>query len=237
MKNKILVVDDEWNMRNLIKIHLSKLNFDIEEAKTGKEALQMIDEISFNIMILDIMLPDIDGWEVCATVRETKNLPILMLTARDEIKDRVYGLNIGADDYLTKPFAPEELVARVTALIRRKKLFEKEMNTSILNYKDLSIDLESRTAMVKGIPIELTPKEFDILYLFASQPRRVFTRDIILDKIWSTNEFRDLRAIDSHVKNLREKLRKSGLDQSPIKTVWGVGYRFFNTEEDRTSYE
>ncbi|GIO19352.1 DNA-binding response regulator [Oceanobacillus oncorhynchi subsp. incaldanensis] len=237
MKNKILIVDDEWNMRNLIKIHLSKFDFDIEEAKTGEDALQKIDRTAFNIMILDIMLPDIDGWKVCEVVREKKNLPILMLTARDEIKDRVYGLNIGADDYLTKPFAPEELVARVIALIRRQKLVEKEINTSILNYKDLSIDLESRTAMVKENPIELTPKEFDILYLFASQPKRVFTREIILDKIWSTNEFRDMRAIDSHVKNLREKLRKSGLNQSPIKTVWGVGYKFFNTEEDRNSYE
>ncbi|MDO6449442.1 response regulator transcription factor [Oceanobacillus profundus] len=234
MKDKILVVDDEWNMRNLIKIHLSKTNVDIDEAKTGKEALQMVDKTPYNIMILDIMLPDIDGWEVCTTVRETRNLPILMLTARNEIKDRVHGLNIGADDYLTKPFAPEELVARVTALIRRQKMIDKKIGTSILHFKDLSIDIESRTAMVKDIPIELTPKEFDILYLFASQPRRVFTRDIILDKIWSTNEFRDVRAIDTHVKNIRVKLRKSGLHNSPIKTVWGVGYRFSNTEEDRT---
>lgn len=234
MNDKILIVDDEWNMRNLIKIHLSKTNVDIDEAKTGKEALQMVKKTSYNLVILDIMLPDIDGWEVCATVRETKNVPILMLTARSDIKDRVHGLNIGADDYLVKPFAPEELVARVTALIRRQKMIDKEMGTSVLFFKDLSIDMESRTARMRDIPIQLTPKEFDILYLFASQPKRVFTRDIILDTIWSTNEFRDLRAIDTHVKNIREKLRKSGLHNNPIKTVWGVGYRFFNTEEDRT---
>ena len=234
MKDKILVVDDEWNMRNLIKIHLSKTNIDIDEAKTGKEALQMVDKTPYKVMILDIMLPDIDGWEVCATVRETRNLPILMLTARSDIKDRVHGLNIGADDYLVKPFAPEELVARVTALIRRQNMIEKEMDTPILYVEEISIDQHSRTVMVKDIPIELTPKEFDILYLIASQPKRVFTREIILDKIWARNEFQDLRAIDTHVKNIREKLRKSGLHTSPIKTVWGVGYRFFNREEDKT---
>ncbi|MFD1849701.1 response regulator transcription factor [Oceanobacillus bengalensis] len=234
MKDKILVVDDEWNMRNLIKIHLSKTFVDIDEAENGKEAIQMVDRTPYNLMILDIMLPDINGWEVCATVRKTKKIPILMLTARSDIKDRVYGLNIGADDYLIKPFAPEELVARATALIRRQKMIDKEMDTSILFFEDLSIDMDSRTVMVKDTPIELTPKEFDILYLIACQPKRVFTREIILDKIWATYEFRDLRAIDTHVKNIREKLGKSGLSYNPIKTVWGVGYKFFNTAEDKT---
>lgn len=234
MKDKILVVDDEWNMRNLMKIHLSKLNVDIDEAKTGKEALQMIDKTPYNLLILDIMLPDIDGWEVCATVRETKNVPILMLTARSDIKDRVHGLNIGADDYLIKPFAPEELVARVTALIRRQKMIGKEEDTPILYFEDLSINMVSRTVKVKDKQIRLTPKEFDILHLIASQPKRVFTREMILDKIWSLNEFRDVRAIDTHVKNIREKLRNSGFSYNPIKTVWGVGYRFFNTVEDKT---
>ena len=234
MKDKILVVDDEWNMRNLIKIHLSKINVDIDEAKNGKEALQMLDKTLYNVMILDIMLPDIDGWAVCATVRETKNVPILMLTARSDIKDRVHGLNIGADDYLIKPFAPEELVARVTALIRREKMINKENDTPILYFEDLSINMISRSVKVKDKPIGSTPKEFDILYLFASQPKRVFTREMILDKIWATNEMRELRAIDTHVKNIREKLRKYGFSYNPIKTVWGVGYRFLNTEEDKT---
>ena len=177
------------------------------------------------------MLPDINGWEVCKVVRETKNIPILMLTARSDIKDRVHGLNIGADDYLTKPFAPEELIARISALIRRQKMIHKEVDTSTLYFLDLSIEIDNRTVMVKDRPIELTPKEFDILYLIASQPKRVFTREIILDKIWSVNEILDSRAIDTHVKNIREKLRKSGLTYNPIKTVWGVGYRFLNKEE------
>lgn len=234
MKNKILLVDDEWNMRNLIKIHLSNTNVDIDEAKNGQEALEMVDKTSYKLIILDIMLPDINGWEVCETVRKTKNIPILMLTARSDIKDRVHGLNIGADDYLTKPFAPEELVARVSALIRRQKMINKEIDTSTLYFDDLSIEIDSRTVMVKDKIIELTSKEFDIFYLIASQPKRVFTREIILDKIWSINELRDLRAIDTHVKNIREKLRKSGLSYNPVKTVWGVGYKFFNIEEDKT---
>lgn len=231
MKDKILLVDDEWNMRNLIKIHLSRDDFDIDEAKSGQEALELVDKKNYNLIILDIMLPDINGWEVCKVVRETKNIPILMLTARSDIKDRVHGLNIGADDYLTKPFAPEELIARISALIRRQKMIHKEVDTSTLYFLDLSIEIDNRTVMVKDRPIELTPKEFDILYLIASQPKRVFTREIILDKIWSVNEILDSRAIDTHVKNIREKLRKSGLTYNPIKTVWGVGYRFLNKEE------
>lgn len=232
MKDKVLVVDDEWNMRNLIKVHLSRSDVDIDEAKSGQEALEMVNKKDYCLIILDIMLPDINGWEVCETIRKTKNIPILMLTARSDIKDRVHGLNIGADDYLTKPFSPEELVARVAALIRRQKMIHKEVDTSTLYFAALSIEIDSRTVMVKDKPIELTPKEFDILYLIASQPKRVFTREIILDRIWSVNEFRDSRAIDTHVKNIREKLRKSGLPYNPIKTIWGVGYRFFNKEED-----
>ncbi|MCF3944876.1 response regulator transcription factor [Oceanobacillus alkalisoli] len=234
MKDKILLVDDEWNMRNLIKIHLSRVDVDIDEAKSGQEALEMVNKENYNLIILDIMLPDINGWEVCRTVRATKNMPILMLTARSDIKDRVHGLNIGADDYLTKPFAPEELVARVVAMIRRQKMNQEEIDTSTLNYADLSIEFDSRTVKVKDKPIELTPKEFDILHLIASQPKRVFTREIILDLIWSVNEYRDSRAIDTHVKNIREKLRKAGLPYNPIKTVWGVGYRFYNKDEDKT---
>lgn len=226
MKSRILIVDDEWNMRNLVKIYLSKENHHIEEARDGSEALKMVQQKPYDLMILDIMLPDIDGWEVCSTIRKTKQLPILMLTARDDIKDRVHGLNLGADDYLIKPFAPVELVARVSALLRRQKVKNEESNKTLLYFDDLSINNESREVMVRETSIELTPKEFDILYLVTSQPKRVFTREIILDAIWSPNEFRDTRAIDTHVKNIREKLRKSGLSYNPIKTVWGVGYKF-----------
>ncbi|UOQ94015.1 response regulator transcription factor [Halobacillus shinanisalinarum] len=230
MDYRILVVDDEWNMRNLVKIYLSKEKYQIDEAKDGNEAIQMAQQSPYDLMVLDIMLPDINGWEVCLTIRQTKQMPILMLTARNDIKDRVHGLNLGADDYLVKPFASEELVARVKALLRRQKINE-ETNDTFLHFENLSINEESREVKVLESPVELTPKEFDILYLIASQQKRVFTREILLDSIWSPGEFRDLRAIDTHVKNIREKLRKIGLSYNPIKTVWGVGYKF-NISED-----
>ncbi|MFA7746156.1 response regulator transcription factor [Salinicoccus roseus] len=233
MKSKILVVDDEWNMRNLVKIYLSKENFQVDEAVDGDEAIKMARQIPYDLMVLDIMLPDIDGWEVCKTVRKSSQVPILMLTARNDIKDRVHGLNLGADDYLIKPFAPEELVARVNVLLRRQHVEKEETNSNQLHFGDLSIDNESREVRHKGVLVELTPKEFDILYSVASQPKRVFTREILLDKIWDNDEFRDFRAIDTHVKNIREKVRKVGLSYNPIKTVWGVGYKF-NTQEDQT---
>ncbi|ASK61337.1 DNA-binding response regulator [Virgibacillus phasianinus] len=232
MKSRILVVDDEWNMRNLIKIYLTKENAQIDEAKDGNEALKMVEERPYDLMVLDIMLPDIDGWEVCSRIRKTKQMPILMLTARSDVKDRVQGLTIGADDYLVKPFAPEELAARVNALLRRNTI--KNMETEhTLRFEGILINSENREVLVNGVSIELTPKEFDILSTVAKQPKRVFTREIVLDKIWFQHEFRDLRAVDTHVKNIREKLRKAGLPYNPIKTVWGVGYKF-GTPEDHT---
>ncbi|WP_372869473.1 response regulator transcription factor [Planomicrobium okeanokoites] len=230
MKNKILVVDDEWNMRNLVKIYLSKEHFEVDEARGGHEAIQMARQNSYDLLVLDIMLPDIDGWEVCSAIRQSKQVPILMLTARNDVQDRVRGLNLGADDYLVKPFAPEELLARVNALLRREKVKKEGTRGVLLTFEDLLIDSESRAVKVKEVSVELTPKEFDILYIAASQPKRVFTRDILLDTIWEPEDFRDLRTIDTHVKNVREKLRKGGLSYNPIKTVWGVGYKF-NTQD------
>lgn len=230
MKNKILVVDDEWNMRNLVKIYLSKEHFEVDEARGGHEAIQMARQNSYDLLVLDIMLPDIDGWEVCSAIRQTKQVPILMLTARNDVQDRVRGLNLGADDYLVKPFAPEELVARVNALLRRENVKKEGSQGVLLTFEDLLIDSESREVKVKEVSVELTPKEFDILYMVASQSKRVFTRDILLDTIWEPEDFRDLRTIDTHVKNVREKLRKAGLSYNPIKTVWGVGYKF-NTQD------
>lgn len=233
MKSKILVVDDEFNMRNLIKIYLSKEDFQLDEAKDGNEAIKMALKNTYNLIVLDIMLPDIDGWEVCSTIRKTSEIPILMLTARDDIQDRVHGLNLGADDYLVKPFAPEELVARVNALLRRQRNIPEDQNGALLNFQDLLINQDSREVLVKGQQVDLTPKEFDILYAVARQPKTVFTRDLLLDKIWHSGDFRDLRAVDTHVKNIREKVRKAGLSYNPVKTVWGVGYKF-NLIEDCT---
>lgn len=228
MRNKILVIDDEWNMRNLVKIYLSNENFQVDEARDGREAIQLASKNSYDLLVLDIMLPDIDGWEVCSTIRQTKQVPILMLTARNDVEDRVHGLNLGADDYLVKPFAPEELVARIKALLRRES-FKKEESLNqgvLLTFQDLLIDSTSRGVKVIANSVELTPKEFDILFMIARQPKRVFTREILLDNIWELEDFRDLRTIDTHVKNIREKLRKAGLSYNPIKTIWGVGYKF-----------
>lgn len=232
MKHKVLVVDDEWNMRNLIKIYLEKEDFQVDEASGGYEAIQMARQNPYELLVLDIMLPDIDGWEVCSSIRKVKQIPILMLTARNDVQDRVRGLNLGADDYLVKPFAPEELVARVHALLRREKVKIEGISDALLTYEDLSIDSTSREVLVIGKSIELTPKEFDILYLVASQPKRVYTREILLDQIWESEDFHDFRTIDTHVKNVRQKLRKAGLSYNPIKTIWGVGYKF-NTSEDK----
>ncbi|MDC3414800.1 response regulator transcription factor [Aquibacillus sp. 3ASR75-11] len=237
MEKRILVVDDEWNMRNLVRIYLTKEgNILIDEAVNGKEALQKALVRQYDVIMLDIMLPDIDGWEVCSTLRKKIRTPILMLTARNDIKDRVHGLNLGADDYLVKPFAPEELVARVNALLRRYDYNQEDASDATLSVMDLSIYRDSREVTVNKTPIELTPKEFDILYTVASQPKRVFTRDILLDSIWLSTEFRDVRAVDTHVKNIREKLRNAGLSFNPIKTVWGVGYKFY-LPEDQTEHE
>lgn len=225
MKDKILIVDDEWNMRNLIKIHLLP-HFDLEEASNGKEALEKLNDHNFQLIILDIMMPDMTGWTVCEKIREKENIPILMLTALTDVKDKVHGLNIGADDYLVKPFEPEELVARTHALLRRAVDWNNEDNNGTITISNLTIIKESRRILINGKDVELTPKEFDLIHLLASNQKRVYTREVLLNTIWNTYNVLDGRTVDTHVKNVREKFRKSGLSFNPIKTVWGVGYIF-----------
>ncbi|MFD2216524.1 response regulator transcription factor [Metabacillus endolithicus] len=225
MKDKILIVDDEWNMRNLIKIHLLP-HFALEEAANGKEALEKVKDLDFQLIILDVMMPDMTGWTVCERIREKGNIPILMLTALTDVKDKVHGLNIGADDYLVKPFDPEELVARVHALLRRSVEFNNENDNGTITISDLTIIKDSRLVLVNGKEVDLTPKEFNLIHLFATNQKQVFTREILLNAIWNTNNVLDVRTVDTHVKNVREKLRKTGLSFNPIKTVWGVGYIF-----------
>ncbi|MDP4553541.1 response regulator transcription factor [Alkalihalobacillus macyae] len=229
---KILVIDDEWNMRNLIKIYLTREKMKIDEAGDGTVGVDMASQSSYDLVILDIMMPDIDGWEVCYRIREFQNVPILMLTARTDITDRVRGLNLGADDYLTKPFAPEELVARVNALLRRHEIGQSS-STPYFIQDGLSIDSVSREVKVNEQLVEFTRKEFELFHLLVSQPNQVYTREILLNQIGSFDDFHDLRTVDTHVKNIREKLRKSDLPFNPIKTIWGVGYKF-NKEEDRS---
>lgn len=228
-KPRLLIVDDEWNMRNLIKIYLRNENVDIVEAQNGREALALVSQHVFDLVILDIMMPDLDGWDVCRAIRKQSHLPILMLTARTDVKDIVRGLNEGADDYVTKPFAPEELIARVRALLRRSSM-NIETKTHVIEYKDLTFDLDAKAVLVKGESANLTPKEFELLHLLALHPNRVFTRDTLLDRIWGPEHIRDDRTVDTHIKNIREKIRKKNLSYDPIRTIWGVGYQFEKVE-------
>ncbi|MDF1507910.1 response regulator transcription factor [Robertmurraya sp. DFI.2.37] len=231
---KILIVEDETYMMDLLKIHLRN-EYAIFAAKDGQTALDILQEKSFDVIILDVMLPYVSGWEICKKVREEDaETLILMLTARSELSDKVMGLEIGADDYLVKPFEFEELKARIRALLRRyehTKLESSEENKYVYFNGLFRMDLDGRQLFVNQQQIELTAKEFDLLSLLASNPNRVFTREILLDKIWEINEIRDLRNVDSHIKNIRIKLKKVLEDTNFIQTVWGVGYKF-NLHED-----
>jgi len=222
-KLQALVVDDEWNMRNLLRIYLTKNGFEVREAKNGSEAILAVKQQAFDILILDLMMPDMDGWEVCSKIRETNNMPIIMLTARTETKDKIHGLNAGADDYLVKPFEPEELIARVFALIRRSTMTQ-TMDSPLpkIEHPNLIIFPEGRQVMIQEQYIELQ-KEFDLLRLLVEHPQRAYTRDILLEKLWGYDYLGDVRTVDIHIKNIREKVQKSGLPYNPIiQTVWGV---------------
>lgn len=227
-KRRILVVDDEWNMRNLISIHLSK-DFTVLEAACGQDALVKLKIEVIDIVILDIMMTDMSGWEVCKKIRETSNIPILMLTALGDVDDKVQGFEIGADDYLVKPFQPEELVIRVKALLRRSNLSnnsEPLNNEDEIEIDDLKIEQLGRRVFAKDRLMDLTPKEYDLLLLFVLNSKTVYTREMLLDCIWGFYDVLDIRTVDTHVKNLREKFRNHNLSFNPIKTVWGIGYKF-----------
>ncbi|MFD1736734.1 response regulator transcription factor [Bacillus salitolerans] len=232
-KENILVIDDESTMRRLIRLYLDD-SYDVVEAMDGFEALNKMKTSIYDLIILDIMMPGIDGWEVCNKIRETDTVtPILMLTARSDVSDRVHGLTIGADDYLGKPFEPEELLARVHALLRRSATTSTSSSgeNEYMIFDALKIGIENRQVFVQAQEVVFTPKEFDLLFALANHPSRVFTREILLDQIWVVDEVLDVRTVDTHIKNIREKLKKAGLSYNPIKTVWGVGYKF-NPNED-----
>ncbi|MEC0166952.1 response regulator transcription factor [Paenibacillus graminis] len=227
MKTQILIIDDEWNMRNLLRIYLQKEGFATQEAATGQEALRMIGKQAFDLLLLDVMMPDTDGWHVCRAVREHTQIPILMLTARSETKDKVLGLGIGADDYLTKPFEPEELLARIHSLLRRSSLNRTiEPQEKQLNYPGLRILPEAREVYIEGKRADFTLKEFDLLTMLARSSQRVFTRDELVERLWGNDYGGETRVIDTHIKNIREKLQKAGLPYNPVQTVWGLGYKF-----------
>jgi two-component system response regulator ResD len=222
MGELILVVEDEPKIREIVRAYLQRDGFSVEEAGDGEEALRKAREANPQLVILDLMLPGVDGWEVCRQIRKTSDVPIIMLTARGEEADRVAGLELGADDYVPKPFSPRELVARVKAVLRRTRPDREKGH--VLQYGDLVIDLASRSVLCRGCEVPLTPREFDLLWFLAKSPGRVFTRESLLQQVWGYEYLGDTRTVDTHVKNLREKL--GPVEGQFIRTVWGVGYKF-----------
>lgn len=219
---RLLLVEDEEKMRELIKIAFKKENFETIEATDGKQGLNLFKTNEVDIVILDIMLPEIDGWTVCREIRRTSNIPIILLTARGEEFDKLFGFELGADDYIVKPFSPKELIARVKALLRRSEI---NSNDPASNFKigDIVIDRLSREVTINEKQINLTNKEYELLYFLSTNPKIVFTREQLLLKVWGYEQYGDPRTVDTHIKKLREKL---GDYSSYISTMWGVGYKF-----------
>jgi DNA-binding response OmpR family regulator len=221
----ILIVDDEEHIRELVRLYLEKEGFTVALAADGEEAVRQVRALNPLLVILDIMLPKMDGWDVCREVRKFSETPIIMLTAKGEEFDKVLGLELGADDYLTKPFSPRELVARVKAILRRASPEEPQNNDEVINYPGLNINMASREVRVGGQEVTLTPKEFDLLWFLAKNPGKVFTREQLLTAVWGYDYYGDLRTVDTHIKRLREKVERDGASPH-VKTIWGVGYKF-----------
>ncbi len=222
---KILIVDDDTNISELISLYLNKEGYDTKEVATGKEALEVFETYEPDLVILDIMLPELDGYDVCKEIRKHNRTPIIMLTAKGEIFDKVLGLELGADDYMVKPFDPKELMARVKAVLRRNiQPVEEVVPKNRIVLDNLIIDKDNYSVTYEGALIELPPKELEVLYFLASHPKQVFTREQLLDKIWGYDFVGDTRTVDVHIKRLRDKFE--GDHTWSIKTVWGVGYKF-----------
>jgi len=220
---KILVIDDDKNICELIKLYLEKEKYTVFLSHDGLEGIEKFYEIKPDLIILDIMLPGADGWEVCRKIKKENNVSIIMLSAKGETFDKVLGLELGADDYIVKPFEPKELLARIKAILRRTNTAKKKDDE--INIYNLSINKTNYVVKVDNKVIEMPPKEFELLYYLASHQNQVLTRNNILESIWSYNFYGDSRTIDVHVKRIREKIG-SGNEKWDIKTVWGVGYKF-----------
>ena len=226
MGRNILVVEDDKNISDLIHMYLVKEGFDVRIAGDGGKALEEFQKKEPDLILLDIMLPVMDGWAVCAKIRETSKVPIIMLTAKSEVFDRIQGLEMGADDYIVKTFEMKELIARINAVLRRTEI-PNDTSTK-LHFDKLTIDLDSYELIVDGKKIDTPPKELELLYHLASTPNRVYTRNQLLDEVWGFDYFGDSRTVDVHIKRLREKVEGVS-DQWALKTVWGVGYKFETT--------
>lgn len=226
-KVKILIVDDDRNICELLRLYLEKEGYETTLAYDGQQALEVFADAKPNLVLLDVMMPRMDGWETCRRIRALGNVPVIMLTAKGETFDKVLGLELGADDYIVKPFDTKEVVARIKAVLRRytSNSGTAEEENKVISFDQLSVDLTRYELKVGGKVVDAPPKELELLYFLASHPNRVFNRDQLLDEVWGFEYYGDSRTIDVHVKRLREKLDGVS-DQWSLKTVWSVGYKF-----------
>ena len=223
--SKILVADDDQNICELLRLYIEKEGFTVSIANDGEQAIRRFNEENPDLVILDVMMPALDGWQVCREIRKKSNCPIIMLTAKSETFDKVLGLELGADDYVVKPFDSKEIVARIKAVLRRFNNAHNETNEREVRYDKLIVNMTKYELRVDGKVVDTPPKELELLYHLASNPNRVYTRDQLLDEVWGFEYYGDSRTVDVHVKRLREKLEGVS-DQWALKTVWGVGYKF-----------
>lgn len=223
----LLIADDHKQITSILSDYAKKEGYTVSIANDGKEALSMFSKNTFDLVLLDVMMPEMDGFQVCREIRKTSTVPIIMVTARGEDFERIMGLDMGADDYIVKPFSPGEVMARIRAILRRISPDLKEsQDKNILHYDNLTINIDEFTVLVENEPVSLTKKEIEILYTMAKNPNKLFTRDNLLNSLWGYDYFGDARTVDSHIKRLRAKLDSCHHPNWEIKTVWGMGYKF-----------
>ena len=225
MAISVLIIEDDANIRELLQLYLEKDGYAVTLAADGGQGLAKFRALKPDLVLLDIMMPVLDGWEVCKAIRAESNTPVIMLTAKSETTDKVTGLKAGADDYITKPFEMKELLARIEAVLRRSDRGVEEAKTRRLTFDKLVVDMDAFELTVDGKKVEIPPKEMELLFFLASTPNRVYTRNQLLDEVWGFDYFGDSRTVDVHVKRLREKL-EGVWEKWNLKTVWGVGYKF-----------
>lgn len=222
---KILIVDDDINICELLRLYIEREDYSVVIANDGEQAVELFNQEQPDLVLLDIMLPKMDGWQVCKEIRKNSNRPIIMLTAKGELFDKILGLELGADDYIIKPFEAKEVLARIHAVLRRTSPPAETEQQKEINWDKLSINLTNYELRVNGKLIDAPPKEMELLYYLASNPNKVFTRDQLLDKVWGFDYYGNSRTVDVHIKRLREKINGVS-DQWGLKTVWGIGYKF-----------
>lgn len=225
MGTKILVIDDEMNICEIVRTYFEKEGYEVKTANDGVEGVSYFKMYEPDLVLLDIMMPKKDGWQVCREIREISSKPIIMITAKDDVFDKVLGLELGADDFVVKPFDMKELSARIKAVLRRYASHDNQNDDEVIKFDNIEISLQKYELKLKGKSVDIPPKELELLYFLASNYNRVFTRDQLLDKVWGFDYLGDSRTVDVHVKRLREKLEGVS-DKWILKTVWGVGYKF-----------